>query len=208
MSQTIYDNSIENYFFKSIGHLPYSMTYIPSKTDVTRKYFKIIKDHFTEIGIAEIHYCDFDKEYSQHSLELLKKSKCIYLSGGITPYFLEQLQKREVLGELRDLAIGGTPIIGVSAGALIMGKNLDILLDDPEEGEATRSMINRQGLGLYDFEFWPHFGQNKNDELRLRARCSNNGIKIFGSDDQSGLMKIDNEWSIYGNTICFEKFKE
>lgn len=203
MSKTSIDNPIEQYFFKSIGKFPTSITYIPSKTDATRKYFEKIKDHFTKIGITEVSYCDFDMEYSNHSLTILKKSECIYLSGGKTPYFLEQLQKRKIKDTLIHLAENGCPIIGVSAGALIMGNNLDILLDDPEEGKATISMANKQGVGLFDFEFWPHFGKNKEDESRLRVRSVNTGIKIFGSDDQSGLMRIGNKWSLYGNTISF-----
>ena len=204
MSMTLSENPIEKFFFERVGKLPSSIAYIPSKTDPTRKYFEKIKDHFLKIGVQEITYCDFDLECSSHSLEILHKSECVYLSGGMTPYFLAQLQKNNILEELIKLAKIGRPIIGVSAGALIMGKNLDILQDDQDEGDDTREMTNRQGLGLYNFEFWPHYGSHPNDESRLRTRNFEIGIKIIGCDDLSGLMKVGNKWTTFGITNVFD----
>lgn len=204
MSKTLNENPIEQCFFKRIGRHPSSIAYVPSKTDTTRKYFEKIKDHFIAIGVPEVSYCDFDMEYSHLSLNKLQKAECIYLSGGFTPYFLEQLQKHDLLANLTYRAQEGCPIIGVSAGALIMSKSIDILIDDPLEGKATQGMADRKGLGLFDFEFWPHYGRNVGDESRLRQRNTSTGIKIIGCDDQSGFMRTGNEWSVYGATTIFD----
>jgi dipeptidase E len=207
MSRTLSENPIEKFFFEKVGNLPSSMAYIPSKTDQRRKYFDYVKNHFKKIGVQEVAYCDFDMEFSSRSIEILHESECVYLSGGMTPYFLAKLQKHNILSELIAFAKTGRPLIGVSAGALIMGENLDILLDDPEEGEGARELTNRHGLGLYDFEFWPHFGRNADDEARLSKRNLNIGVKIIGCDDYSGLLKVGDEWSVYGKVTIFDENK-
>lgn len=139
MSKTTVGSHIELEFFKECGAIPKSVAYIPSKTDPSRKYFSKVQNHYENLGIDEIQYCDLDEEFNPGTFDLIRSSDAIYLAGGFTPYFLQTLQARDAISLLKSLS-KTKPIIGVSAGALIMGPDLSVLFDDPTEGEGARSL--------------------------------------------------------------------
>jgi dipeptidase E len=185
MSETTDSSQVEVKFFKKIGNIPQKIAYIPSKTDFNRKYFKIFQKHYVDLGIKDFCYCDFDQEFAPTSWNILNDADAIYLSGGFTPDFLQNLRSRGVLEQLIKLSLS-KPIIGVSAGALIMGKDISILFDDAREGEAAKALQNCNGLNLYPFEFSPHFVKSEIDHLKARSLIVNKAI--IACDDISGLI--------------------
>jgi dipeptidase E len=202
MSKTTDATRIERAFFRVAG-VPQTLAYIPSKTDSTRKYFSIVQNHYLALGIKEIRYCDLDQEFNSITLDSIRSSDAIYLAGGFTPYFLEVLRSRQAISLIRELN-RTCPIIGVSAGALILGRNLSILFDDSIEGTAAKALSSADGIGLYDFEFWPHFGRLEADEVRLKNRSSAyQNQRIIGCDDLSGLIVGENEIRVVGRAHVF-----
>jgi len=203
MSETTEFTKVEQSFFSALGGVPESFAYIPSRTDSERRYFSKYQKHFVGLGVKNFTYCDFDQEFSQKSWDILESSSAIYLSGGFTPSFLETLQKRNVLPLLIGMA-KTKPLIGVSAGALIMGKDISILNEDPHEGPATKNLQNLSGLGLYSFEFWPHFGRKSGDAEYLKHRSEKNKNVILSCDDFGGVIIDDKNIRCVGDAHTFE----
>lgn len=202
MSETTTSTEVENEFFKTIGCIPRSLAYIPSKTDSQRKYFSRFRRHFLDLGVRDVWYCDFDQEYSDERWRLLTASACVYLSGGFTPAFLETLQNRGVLDFLKGTS-DTKPIIGVSAGAIIMGKDITILKDSPTEGPATLALADTSGIGLFEFHFFPHFNNEGDETQKLVTRSRHEERPIVACDDQSGLVVGDANLRAIGKADIF-----
>lgn len=202
MSETTNSTIVEKRFFEVLGKTPKSIAYIPSKTDPQRLYFSRFQKNFNSLGVANFQYCDFDQEIAASSWDTLDSSSGVYLSGGFTPAFLESLKSKGVLAALASFS-KTKPVVGVSAGALIMGQNISILNDDPCEGEASRALGAMEGLKLYSWDFWPHFGKNKADSERLKARSLNLNKTILSCDDFSGLILNDGKVRAVGTAHVF-----
>ncbi|KAA0546955.1 hypothetical protein FZW96_13280 [Bacillus sp. BGMRC 2118] len=168
------DNKLKNLF----EGRSFKLGYIPSQTDESRKYFHKAQEFFTYVGVNEFVYFDVDKEFDGSRLEELTSCDGIYLSGGNTFYFLKNLQERNMLTVLKGFVAEGKILLGVSAGAIIMSKTIEMasLLDD--------NIVNLEdltSLGIVDFETVPHW----NDQLqKLQDRRRN---IVYGLQDGDGI---------------------
>ncbi|MCM2276476.1 MAG: Type 1 glutamine amidotransferase-like domain-containing protein [Oligoflexia bacterium] len=178
------------------------MAYLPSKSDPSRKYFKHVAEHFLALSV-EAEYCDLDQEFQADVLGRISDCEVIYLSGGLTPYFLRQLRARGAMPLLARHATEGKHLIGVSAGGIIMSPSIDIIRMDPEERGAISVGQDTSGLGLFDFEFFPHFGRHAGDDLRLRERSRETGRAILACDDASGVVLRGGERIEFGRVCWF-----
>ncbi|WP_047999553.1 Type 1 glutamine amidotransferase-like domain-containing protein [Lactiplantibacillus herbarum] len=86
----------------------------------------------------------------------LTTAKAIILNGGYEFLLLKNLRIANVLGELRKLARTGTPIYGISAGAILLGPDLELFAqlfpEDNEEHLTTSTAINATPVRIY-----PHY---------------------------------------------------
>ncbi|HLE12273.1 MAG TPA: Type 1 glutamine amidotransferase-like domain-containing protein [Bacteriovoracaceae bacterium] len=201
MSKMTGSTNIGKRFFHELGRTPKRVAYIPSESDFDRQYFQKTQEQYKLLGVETILYCDVDKEFSISIVDAMFNAEVIQLSGGFTPYFLNNLRNRGLIKPLAEYGSEQGCLIGVSAGALIMGKDLAILLEDQEEGNATRELENIGGLGLYDFEFYPHFGRSDSDFEKLQTRSSLMKNTIIACNDQSGIILGENSNLIAINEV-------
>ncbi|WP_139207597.1 MULTISPECIES: Type 1 glutamine amidotransferase-like domain-containing protein [unclassified Bacillus (in: firmicutes)] len=80
----------------------------------------------------------------------------MHLSGGQTSYFYRMIKKRGFHKIIREFILSGKMLIGMSAGAIIMGKSTRIatLLEND-------IVENDNGLCLFSFEIFPHYTEEK-----------------------------------------------
>ena len=130
--------------------------YVPSRSDSQRKYYNETKAFYSNCGIKELLYFDIAEEFNPNCLENFKCYDAIHLSGGQTSYFYKMIKKREFDKTIREFILSGKMLIGMSAGAIIMGKSTrtaTLLENDIVE--------NDKGLCLYNFEIFPHYTEEK-----------------------------------------------
>ncbi len=156
--------------------------YIPSQYDETRFYFNKTKPFLEDLGFDAFVYADIDQEFEDHHLEELKKCDAIYLSGGNTFYFLNNLKKRGMIPFLKEFVERGGILIGVSAGAMIMTTSIESahFLDLNEIG-----LDDLNGLGLVDVHFLPH--SDKVVDQMEEVRTSLAGT-VYACKDGAGLI--------------------
>lgn len=176
---------VETTFFTKLGFVPKTMAYIPSKSDSQKKYFNLTEDYYKKIGVSRVLNCDLDLSYSPQVWDSISSADIIYLSGGFTPYFLSTLKKVNGIEILTNL---NKPLIGVSAGALIMGSSFKLLFDDPDEGPPLKLMADSSGMKLYNFEFWPHFGRRAKEHEIFIEKSKKWNRTILACDDESGII--------------------
>lgn len=90
----------------------------------------------------------------------LQETDAIFVAGGNTFYLLQQARKSGFDGLVAELVNEGTPYIGASAGAVLVGPSIAPAqnLDDPA---AAPGLTDFTGLGLIDFVVLPHYGNPK-----------------------------------------------
>ncbi|WP_246805901.1 Type 1 glutamine amidotransferase-like domain-containing protein [Ensifer sp. ENS10] len=77
---------------------------------------------YTPLDLALFY--DLDEPHSAEDIAALFASDAIHLSGGHTGGFLERLKQSRMLGPIRDWALAGGILIGVSAGAILMAPTI------------------------------------------------------------------------------------
>lgn len=191
-------DKVDNKLMELIGKENPTIAYIPSAADTNRKYFNQKVLYYGRLGIHNLMYFDLDVEYQPALLERLLACDAIHLSGGETSYFLSSLKKRGFISILRNYALTGGVLIGISAGSILMSKNIDAagLLQD-EDNELRFS----ESLNLVDFDFVPHWERNHVYIDNLKQYSRQNAARIYCCTDSDGIVVKGDEVSFIGQVI-------
>ena len=177
-----------------------SIGYVPSCSDLTRKYFNEKVEYYNKLGITDIEYFDLDKEYDETKIKYLFKCDAIHLSGGNTFYFLHLLKKRNLIKLLQLYVEQGGILIGVSAGSIITTKSIDIAQFGDEK---IIGMDDSSSLELVDFEFMPHWSENGRSKYfnMLNDYSKSKRSTIYCCNDGDGIVIDGNDIKFIGNLI-------
>ena len=175
------------------------IAYIPSQSDFERKYFSEKVEWYKQFGITDLLYFDIDKEYDEGKIEELFSCNGIFLSGGNTYYFLNNLKNRNFFTLLRDYVEKGGVLIGVSAGSIIMSKTIDITtLHD----ENNTNLKDYSSLGLVNFDFFPHLNWNKEKYLSDILEYSKKSKSvIYACSDGDGIIVNGDNMQFFGKVL-------
>ena len=115
------------------------------------KYIPSFTEHFKKIGIEfENVECITPEMSEENAKELVLNSNMVFLMGG-DPFSQKELFSSKGLVPILENYDG--VIFGMSAGAMNMSKNIIIT----PMGEEYPNFDIREGLGLSEFSFYPHF---------------------------------------------------
>ncbi|MBU3155814.1 Type 1 glutamine amidotransferase-like domain-containing protein [Clostridium estertheticum] len=177
-----------------------SIGYIPSCSDLTRKYFNPKVQYYNELGISNIQYFDLDKEYDETKINDIFQSDAIHLSGGNTFYFLYLLKKRNLVKSLQLYVEQGGILIGISAGSIILSKTIDMAQFGDED---IVGIEDRSSLGIVDFQFMPHWSDDESvkylDLLKDYSKVKK--TTIYACNDGDGIVIDGDDIKFIGNVI-------
>lgn len=208
MSDTTSSLDVEKQFFQQLTVKPKSLSYLPANSEKNLKEFKKISIHFGKLDVEEFNYCPLNQGNHKTILESIFQSDLLYFSGGEVTTFLKTLQEIGLFQALKD-KLQNITIIGVSAGAMVLGKDISIMSKDPNEMEIYKTLSNDLGAGLYPFEFFPHFDPSPNMIKGLIVRSkflsekSNRSIVAIG--EKSGIAINTKYTFVYGQAHVFKK---
>ncbi|MBT2636927.1 Type 1 glutamine amidotransferase-like domain-containing protein [Bacillus sp. ISL-39] len=179
-----------------IGGQSFRLAYIPSRTDKERWYFEKAKPEFSKLGITDFFYFDVDEDFELSQLEEFISCDAIFLSGGNTYHFLKNLKEQNIVKYIKKMVDEGKPLIGVSAGSIIMSKLIKIAAFH-DENEVQLNELS--GLGLVDFEFMPHWNRESDQLDELLKYSLIQEESIFTCDDGDGIVIEGDEIEFYGH---------
>jgi len=110
-------------------------------------------------------------------------SDLIWVGGGNTLYLLQQVRKSGFDKYVTKKILEGVPYVGVSAGAIILGPDLEFEL----YASRTPELTSYEGLNLFPFAPYVHFDAEWTKELYadiLKFSLENNKSFITLRDDQ------------------------
>ena len=165
--------------------------YIPSDSDVKRRYFAKVLEHYSVLGISDVVYFDLGEEFDSANIPALLCSDLIHLSGGDPERFMDLISRRNFGEHLRSFLKRGGVLLGVSAGAMILSRSLGLLaIDEPlKSGGKNKSSPKVQGgLRLLDFEFYPHFHGDESTAKKLAHYARTQKTTVYACDDSAGLL--------------------
>ena len=183
-----------------------TFVYIPSSSYDGEYEFQEFVEHYQKFGVTRFLYFPVDIPHDNVLLKEVFNSDLIHLGGGNTYYFLHSLRKRGLLGFLKEYALEGGVLSGLSAGGIMMTPNIrtagypDFDRDDNEEG-----LVNLRSLGLVKFEFFPHFKNSVRYDTVLRKQSKLTKNPIFALPDGCGLIKEGNNLKIIGRAWSFHQ---
>jgi dipeptidase E len=159
-------------------------------------YFEKAKPELTDLGVTDFIYFDVDEEFKESMLQDFKYCDGILLSGGNTYHFLKNLKERTIDRYIKEMVQEGKPLIGVSAGSIIMSKSIKIAEFHDQNEVQLRDLA---GLGLVDFEFMPHCTREKHQLDDLLKYSFFQEETIFTCDDGDGIVIDGEKVEFYGN---------
>ncbi len=107
------------------------------------------------------------EDYKNSSvLPELKGKDILWFAGGMCGYLMYWIRRCEIDKHIRELLDARSVYVGSSAGSMITSKTLDLAEWDLLDAEVGASVI--PGLGLVDFQIYPHFEDELRSEIEKR----------------------------------------
>src|SRR5690606_19014498 len=132
-------------------------------------------------------------------------SDIIFLGGGNTYYFLNQLRKNKILNLLKKFVKNGGVLAGESAGAIMTTPNVDMAsIPEFDRDDNESNLRNFTALNLVPFEFFPHYKNSKRYREELSIFSKNKKRKIYACCDGGGLIVNKNELKAIGRVYFFD----
>lgn len=119
---------------------------------------KTVRDTNANINIIEL-----EEQHYRNIAEELSASDIIWVAGGMSGYLLYWMRRAKLDLVLPEILIKGVIYVGSSAGSMACSSTQhtnEIYIGEDEPGASVIP-----GLGLIDFEIYPHFEDNLFDEI-------------------------------------------
>ncbi len=168
---------------------PIRLTYIPFCADGSITYFMRSVKRYARFGVEEFCCLVADEKPTRAQIKEAFDADIIYLAGGNTFYFLKVLRESGLLPRLKEYALSGGILAGLSAGAHILSPHIGLAGApglDPDENDV--GLTNLKGLGLVPFEVLPHFEPSRRYVKSIREYSSQSEYPIFACPDGTGLI--------------------
>jgi dipeptidase E len=172
--------------------------YLPSAPDRDRYWFAACERHYARYGIS-LEYLGLEDEFDAARLGDLSRFDALHLSGGNTFRFLYWLRARGLVAELRRYVAHGGVLVGVSAGAILMTRDIAsaALCGDAPYPPLT----DDAGLGLVDFGIVPHFATSARERAALARLAAQSGGRVYGVPDGAGIVVDGSTVELLGSVI-------
>ncbi|MCP5022601.1 MAG: type 1 glutamine amidotransferase-like domain-containing protein [bacterium] len=176
------------------------MGYVASSPDPGRVFFERKRAHYENLGVDLCAYLDSDTCDLDAALSSLMDCDAIHLSGGNTFSFLGWLRERGALPALQEYGRTGGPLVGVSAGAILLTSSVSCaeLCGDVQ----PPGFLDMKAMGLVDFEFWPHytFGAENGHGIGAFLRYA---PLVYACPDGAGLVAGGGKVEMFGDVRVF-----
>lgn len=180
------------------------LTVIPACSYLSDDYYNDMLEQYRPYGVKRILKFNIDQAYSEIFKRAVFRSDIIHLGGGNTYYFLKHLRRTGLLKELKEWVRQGGILTGLSAGAIIMTKNIQTAgFPDFDKDENEENVKNLSGMGLVDFEIFPHYRNSKRYEKALLDYSHKNSSPVYALPDGSGIIYSEDEIRFIGRSFCF-----
>ena len=160
----------------------------------------LARDTLLAVGVPAVEFFDFDKQPCAD----LAAFDLVYLAGGNPYYLLQRVRETGADAVIEDMVEAGRPIIGSSAGALLLGRSLNIVpIFDTSVSDL--GCKDTDALGLVPFTVLPHTNRWKARFADYTARIVAAAVlcrsDIWEITDDEGLLIDGDSLTRIGSTF-------
>lgn len=171
--------------------------YIPSATNARLKNFDEKKSYYEKIGFSDFVLVEPETSTVQQLSSVFQTADVIHLSGGEVIPFSQRLRATGCDPLIKDFLQRGGVVLGVSAGAMILGSSFKSSTLFKERGEFL-------GLGLFDFEIIPHANEHFPRVDVIEQFASKNKLAIYAMNDGDIVVVHGQKRRTYGTPKYFD----
>lgn len=197
VDETIGNRKLDTILLNGMNPKNIKIGYIPSTEDREKMYFNAKVQYYRNYGIQNMMFFDLYSEFKLSQVDELLTCDIIHLSAGNPIEFRNAIQKRNMKKVLCNYYDQGGIIVGVSGGAVQLGKSIKLFqmfIGDIEE--------ELEALQLVDFEFLPHYNRWNEDYIRdVYNYAEATGTTIYAANDGDGLIVDDNKIQMIGDIV-------
>ena len=175
--------------FRLSGVTSPRMVYIPSENNELDCYFIDWKNFYLKMGASECLNFPLKKNINKELIKKAFSSHIIFLSGGNTFTFLNNLKKSGLKKEFLEFIGRGGVLAGMSAGSILMTPSIhmaEIPSNDQDDNDVR--LTDYDALNLVNFEFSPHYEYDTHGDRELKLYSLQNSKIVYGCEDGSGLI--------------------
>ncbi len=156
---------------------------------VNSSTLKILKSYGPDITFVQLE--DFK---NSSVIDELRNKEIIWFAGGYCSYLMYWVIRCEVDLHIRELLNSGSIYVGSSAGAMVASK--DILTETWYPGESNRTATYLPGMGLVDFDIFPHYEESMLPDIKLNYKGKKlyllkNGESVIVDGDSIKTMGVE-----------------
>lgn len=196
-SAGISNKLIENALFELVGKKPEdtSVVFIPTASNVEMGDKSwLIKDllYFKNKKFKSIYIVDISAVSEKIWKPQFETADILFFEGGNTYHLMEWINKSGLVSLLPEF-LKTKVYVGVSAGSMVLGKDLALKISQDVYEEDLDRVEDMAGLNFVDFYFLPHLNssfKNTNENF-IKEAAAGMPEKIYVMDDNSAL-KINN----------------
>ncbi|CAG9607028.1 Type 1 glutamine amidotransferase-like domain-containing protein [Pseudoneobacillus rhizosphaerae] len=145
------------------------------------------KEDLLKMGFFQVDFTDVEYD----SPELLENYDVIYINGGNPFYLLYHLRKSGADLILKKMAQHNAVFVGVSAGAVIFGPNIEIVnFFTPQMNNVN--MKDLTAIGLTDKTIFPHYDREDVFPDHL-GRSIEDRLKLYESINKCSVVRIKDD---------------
>lgn len=182
------------------------ITFIPASSYFAAIDFEEFAFEFQKYRINKIINFPVDVEFSEVLKEEVLSSDIIFLGGGNTYYFLKRLKLSGMFEELKKFVKRGGVLAGLSAGGIIMTKNIKTAgFPEFDRDDNDENLRNLTALNLVDFDFFPHYRNSKRYDKELLNHSNNSDRVIHACSDGQGIIVNEANIEFIGKSFFFHK---
>ncbi len=199
---SLHNRCLDDVLFEGKSPREIKIGYIPSTEDKEKKYFHIKKQYYHMYGVENILFFDLYSEFDPTKIDELVSCDIIHLSAGDPIAFRMALKERSIDQVLKDYYTNGGTIVGVSGGAVQLGKSTKLF--HLFIGSNEQSDID--ALGLVDFEYLPHY--NRWDDAfkeKVKDYVQTTGTIVYAGNDGDGIIVENGEIRLIGDIVKITK---
>ncbi|WP_096155343.1 MULTISPECIES: Type 1 glutamine amidotransferase-like domain-containing protein [Bacillus] len=155
-SSGFYTDEIKEAFFELIEDSPLNLNAVIITTASAQKennrFAKKAHQEFKEMGFQKVQFLDVETDDASSLLDY----HVLYINGGNPFHLLMNLKKSGASNILKNLAKENVVIVGVSAGAMVLGSNIQVAQFFTPEMNTTK-LKKLDALKLTDKLVFPHY---------------------------------------------------
>ena len=199
----ITNKSIAKALFNLVGKKPEdaSLVFVPTASNVEKGDKDwLINDliNLKNLNLKQIDIADISAVGKEIWLPKMQEADVLFFEGGNTYHLMRWINKSGLANELPEL-LKTKVYIGVSAGSMVVGKDMLLKTSQILYEEDLLEKENIAGLGYVNFYILPHLNSpyfNLRVEENIKEAVKDINEKIYVLDDQSALKVVDGEVEI------------